>query len=661
MRFWLALVLCVVSAGVRAGDTIDITPFVQQDVYEWVKISPDGKHFAVTKPLEDRTALLILRREDNAFTAKIMGGPDSVVDDFWWANDERVVVSLSSKQGSRDEPVAIGELYAVNVDGKYSMLLASPYGVRTQPGLVTEMRNTFEQSVYMLDPLAGDPRNVLVSAVPVASDPVVRIEKLDIYSRNRVRIAEVPVQRASFVSDQAGEVRFAVGAKADNISKLFYREARGQDWRLINDAGSSGRRRFPLGFSADGKLAYLQVEHASGPGSIVSWDPANGHEVTLLRDPLVDPYQVLYDMDGKTPIGASFMNERISNRFFDEAARTPRLYRSLEKVFGTDAVRMTSATSDGRYVLLFVWSDRNNGDYFLFDTQERKADRMFSRREWFEPQQVPPSRYVSFRARDGMQLHGYLTEPLKPANGPRPMVLLPHGGPFSVFDQWRFDDDAQLLAAAGYAVLRVNYRGSGNYGRAYTDAGSREWGGRMQDDLADATRWAIAEGVADRERICIYGASYGGYAALMGAARDPDLYRCTDGYVGVYDLELMHRNASNRSSSGRTWASDWMGDRADLGARSPVNLADRIKAPVFLAAGGKDERAPIEHSKRMERALKKAGVPVETLYYPNEGHGFYTEQHRREYYARLLSFLGQHLGGATAKPGSESGIRSSAN
>lgn len=648
MRFCLALLLFV-SGGLRAADALDLTPFVQQDVYEWVKISPDGKHFAVTKPLEDRTALLILRREDHAFTAKIMGGPDSVVDDFWWANDERVVVSLSRKRGSRDEPVSIGELYAVNVDGKYSMLLASPYGVREHAGLVTEISNTLEQSVYMLDPLAADPRNVLVSAVPVANDPFVRIEKLDIYNRNRVRIAEVPVRRASFVSDQSGEVRFAVGANTDNISKLYYREARGEQWRLINDAGTSGQRRFPLGFSADGRLAYLQVEQPSGPDSIVSWDPATGKETELLRDTVVDPYQILYDMDGKTPIGASFMHERISNRFFDEAARTPRLYRSLEKVFVHDAVRMTSATSDGRYVLLFVWGDRNNGDYFLFDTEQKKADRIFSRREWFVPQQVPPSRLVSFRARDGMQLHGYLTEPLTAANGPRPMVLLPHGGPFTVFDQWRFDDDTQLLAAAGYAVLRVNYRGSGNYGRAYTDAGSREWGARMQDDLADATQWAVKEGIADRDRICIYGASYGGYAALMGVARDPGLYRCAAGYVGVYDLELMHRDTSQGSGSGRTWAMDWLGDRRELGASSPVNLADRIKVPVFLAAGGKDERAPIEHSKRMERALKRAGVPVETLYYPNEGHGFYTEPHRREYYARLLGFLSQHLGGATAK------------
>ena len=639
-----------VAVAAHADALLDVTPWVKQDTYERVKISPDGQYYAMTAPLEDRTALMVLRRSDNVFTARIVGGANSVVDDFWWANNERVVLSLARQYGSRDTPVAIGELYAVGVDGKSSMLLASPYGTSDHASLVTEYKNTLEQSVYMLDPLEGDDRNVLVYAVPVASDPFIRIEKLDIYNRRRINVAEVPVRRASFVTDQSGEVRFAVGAGTDNVSKLYYRDARGEQWRLVNDEQASGERRFPLGFSANGTQAYMQVERTRGPDAIVSWDPESGREVELLHDEVVDPYHILYDMDGKTPIGASYMKERVSNRFFDETGRTARLYRSLEKVFGTDAIRMTSATRDGRLVLLYVWSDRNNGDYFLFDTQARKADRIFSRREWFVPEQTPPSRWVNFPARDGLMLHGYLTEPLAPAAAPRPMVLVPHGGPYGVFDEWRFDDDAQLLAAAGYAVLRVNYRGSGNHGRAHVRAGLQEWGGRMQDDLADAARWAMEQGIADRGRVCIYGASYGGYAALMGVARDPDLYRCAVGYVGVYDLELMHKDASARSRSGRTWAAEWLGERATLGARSPSNLAERIKVPVFLAAGGRDERAPIEHSQRMEKALKRAGVPVQTLYYANEGHGFHTEAHRRAFYQRLLDFLGNHLGGKKAEP-----------
>lgn len=176
-----------------------------------------------------------------------------------------------------------------------------------------------------------------------------------------------------------------------------------------------------------------------------------------------------------------------------------------------------------------------------------------------------------------------------------------------------------------------------------------EWGGRMQDDLTDATLWAASQGIADPKRICLYGASYGAYALLMGVAKEPDLYRCVAGYVGAYDLRLKHRRDSNRSRSGRTWAGEWMGEAESLPARSPVTLADRIKVPVFLAAGGKDERAPVVHTEKMEKALKSAGVPVESLYFPTEGHGFYTREHRREYYQRLLAFLSRHLGGKTAK------------
>jgi dipeptidyl aminopeptidase/acylaminoacyl peptidase len=230
------------------------------------------------------------------------------------------------------------------------------------------------------------------------------------------------------------------------------------------------------------------------------------------------------------------------------------------------------------------------------------------------------------------------------------MVLMPHGGPFGIFDGWQYDRDAQMLAAAGYTVMQVNYRGSGNYGWAFQTAGARQWGGAMQDDLTDATRWAVEQGHADASRICIYGASYGGYAALMGVAKEPSLYRCAAGYVGVYDLPMMQRQDGRKRRSLGNWSRDWVGeDMAALAAASPNRLAERITVPVFLAAGGEDEIAPVEHTRMMEAALRKAGVPVESLYYDTEGHGFYTEPHQREYYTRLLAFLSRHLGGDTAK------------
>jgi dipeptidyl aminopeptidase/acylaminoacyl peptidase len=364
----------------------------------------------------------------------------------------------------------------------------------------------------------------------------------------------------------------------------------------------------------------------------------------------VDPYAILYDRDGRTPIGVQYMDDGVHSRFFDEASAMARTYRALERSVPGAAIDFTSFTRDGGLALMQVSSDRVRADFALFDMATRRADGIYSSHAWLDPAKLPRTERIEFKARDGIPLQGYLTRPLAGRAGDAPMVVVPHGGPFGEFDEWGFDAETQLLAAAGYAVLRINYRGSGNFGRAFEQLGAREWGGTMQDDLTDATRWAIGEGIADKDRICIYGASYGGYAALMGVAREPGLYRCAAGYVGVYDLAAKHASNSRLATWARHWSNDWMGARATLEARSPVNLAASIKVPVFLAAGGADYTAPISHSKDMERALEKAGVPVETLYYDSEGHGFIDDGHRREFYARLLDFLADHIGGERADP-----------
>lgn len=644
----MVLLACCLAVPARAQ--VDLAPYLKDDPYEQLKISPTGEYVATTAPLEDRTALVVMRLSDRSITAKVIGGRDSVIDEFWWVNNERVVVSMSEKIGSRDQPSRMGTLHAVNADGSKPRLIASPYPDDPDGMRMGNAGNVTPRFFFMSDDLPLDESRILVETIPtVGSDPYVRAELLDVYTRRRTVVATVPVRRASFYADAKGEIRFANGADGDNAERLYYRDSAAAEWRVINDEDKTAHREIPLGFSADGKVAYLQVEQKSGPDRIMAWHPADGRYEELLKDPVADPYRVLRDLDNRTPIGASFMTDRMRNRFFDDNHPTAKLYRALEKAFGTDAFFITSATADRKKAVIYAWSDRNNGDYFIFDTVNKSAERLFGRREWFHPDDMAPSRGISFKTRDGLTVHGFLTTPKGAAAQPLPLIVLPHGGPFGVFDTWSFDDEASILAEAGYAVLRVNYRGSGNYGRDFMQAGAREWGGKMQDDLTDATHWAIEQKIADPTRICLYGASYGGYAALMGVAREPDLYRCAAGYVGVYDLRLMHRRSSNRSTSGKTWAGDWLGAPETLSARSPVTLASQIKVPVFLAAGGKDERAPIEHTKSMEKALKQANVPVESLYYQNEGHGFYTEEHRREYYTRLLAFLSRHLGGKAAK------------
>lgn len=433
------------------------------------------------------------------------------------------------------------------------------------------------------------------------------------------------------------------------MSKLYYRKGTGDEWTLIDDEQVSGHVETPLGFSQDERIAYLRVQSANGPDAIVGWDIQADCREQVLRDAVADPLEIIYRNGTSIPVGAIFMADRPHSRFFDEHGAEARMYHSLEAAFAGNAVRVTSSTKDGRYVMLEAYSGSNPGDFYVFDTQEKKAQHVISRRDWFDPERTTIVQPIALQARDGVSLHGYLTLPRSWGDKPLPMVVMPHGGPFEIFDSWQFDDDAQLLAQAGYAVLQINFRGLGNYGRHFQHAGARQWGGSMQDDVTDATHWAIAQGYANARKICIFGASYGAYAALMGAARESGLYACAAGYVGVYDLPMMFTSGDiQKRGSGENYLKQWLGDPAILAARSPVNLAKQIKVPVFLAAGGEDERAPIQHSKRMEAALRQAGTPVETLYFDTEGHGFYTEPHRRAFYTQLLAFLSRSLGGAKA-------------
>lgn len=641
------LALCVWACA-GAVQAVDLERFVKRDAFERVSISPTGEFLAVTIPMEDRTGLFILNRDGNQVVGRFVMGRNSHVDAFSWVNEERVVLSVFEKIGMLAQPRTRGELYAINADGTGAEILV---GQRVQDGgLGTRIQPKKAEAVYawLVDDLVDDDRHVIIGVSPFTADPYTRADRLDVYTGRRQQVARAPVRNATFVTDNSGVVRMASGFGTDMRRRLYHRENDAAEWELIHTAGDDGLERMPVGFSEDNRIVYLQVERASGPDALVGYDTVDRSESIVLADDTVDPASIIYKHNTSVPVGAMFMDGEARNGFIDESSSEARLYKSLQAAFKGLSVEITSSTDDGRFALIRTWSDRSAGDFYLFDIENKTADHLLSQKAWFDPGAMAGKRPIQLEARDGMPLHGYLTLPPS-ADGNVPLVVMPHGGPFGVQDTWEFDSDVQMLAAAGYGVLQVNFRGSSGYGRAHTDAGAREWGGAMQDDLTDATRWAISEGIGDANRVCIYGASYGGYAALMGVAKEPDLYRCAVGYVGVYDLPTMHTHGDiQERGSGETYLREWIGERESLAAVSPNRMADRIKVPVFLAAGGEDERAPIAHSEMMERALKQAGVPVETLYFANEGHGFYLEKNRREYYTRLLAFLARHLGGRTA-------------
>lgn len=657
MRRTMLTAALVVVGSVAAGSAwaVDLTQFLRQETFTDIKISPGGEYVAATVPMEDSTAIAVMRLADKQLVGSFRPPQKNHAYEFDWVSNERLLIGLAEKWGALDKPNPTGELYAIDANGNRGELLVG-YRVESKgPGTRIQPKKVEAVAAFLADDLPGDERNVLVTVWPFAEDPFTRVERMDVASGRRVRMASSPVRRGEFTTDGQGEVRFVHGSGSDNVNKLYYRERSGDSWKMINDEAVSTRIETAIGFSADGSLAYLQAEQAQGPDAIVSWNPQTGERAVALRDEVVDPYRIIRRPGTHVPVGALFMGDTPRTRFFDEKSPEARLYRSLEAAFG-GPVYITSSTRDGRVVLVETWSGTNPGDFYVYDTEARKAEHLISRSDWIDIDRSATVRPVALKARDGLPLHGFLTVPSGSDGRNLPMVVMPHGGPFHVFDNGQYDRQTQILAAAGYAVLQVNFRGSGNYGRAHAQAGAQQWGAAMQDDVTDATRWAIAQGIADARRICIYGASYGAYAAMMGAAREQGLYQCAAGYVGVYDLPLMFaRGDVQERDSGVTFLREWLGDPAKLGAVSPVNLATQIKVPVFLAAGGEDKRAPIQHTERMEAALKRAGTPVESLYYKTEGHGFYTLAHRTEYYDKLLAFLSRSLGGKTAQASAPAG------
>ncbi|MDR6840019.1 alpha/beta hydrolase family protein [Pseudoxanthomonas sacheonensis] len=645
-QLFAGVLLATIGYSASAAD-VNVDAFSKRDSFETIKISPNGEYYAATVPLEDRVALVVMSRTDKKLLGTFQLGRDTAIDSFNWVSPGRLIIGVAQKFGELDEPLPTGDLYGMDADGGKTDLLV---GQHVSADLGTRMGKKVESvAAFLVDDLPSDDKNVLVMAMPFGGDPYTRLERMNVYTGQRQIVARVPVRNARFTTDNRGVARFAAGGDTDNVQKMYYRADEKSDWVLLNDEAVTHRREGALGFSADDATAYLQTDQADGPDAVVAYDVATGKRTELLRDKEMDPGQILFKPGTSIPVGVSYIDGKPRMAFFNEASPEARFYRSLQAAFGDNAANVTSSTSDGRINLVEAWGDRNPGDFYLFDTVAKKAEYVISKADWFDPAKMATQRAIALPARDGLVLKGYLTVPNGASGKNMPLIVMPHGGPFNVSDNWGFDTQAQMLAAAGYAVLQVNFRGSDNRGRKFEQIGARQLGLSMQDDVTDATKWAIQQGIADPQRICLFGASYGAFASLMGVAKEPSLYKCAAGYVGAYDLPRWRNEDVEKHGSAATYTTEWIGDDVKtLAANSPTRKASSIKVPVLLVAGREDEIAPVEHTQQMEQALKSAGVAVETHYYSGEGHGFYKPENIKDFNTKLLAFLSRNLGGGVA-------------
>ena len=640
----LAFVLlpAVLPAPAFAADSpqIPAEAFFRRPLYTSVTISPDGKMLALVGPVkgdETQTQLDFVDLQANSVKAHYVLKEQQQVLNIWWFGDDNVAFSTIIKTGSFDIPLLTGILYQANVEGNHV--------------------NRFGEGT-VLDIPRDHPGHVVFGGYGGAGV----IDLSDFRKPHFVRSLGSPPNTWVTV-DNSENIRLAQGYNIKNADPKFFSHPQGTatlDW---TDAASfvKDEERYsafgPVQFMADDKQFYYKGVTPDGTLGLYLVDPDTLKKTLLYSDPDADIDHTysstswLNSVDGKTLVAFQYQAELPQWIVVKKDDPEAGWLTALQEAFAGEAVRITSTTWDGSKAVVYVYGDTDPGQYFLYDTKTQKVQFMFAVRPDIKPEDMVEMKPITFKARDGLTIHGYLTLP-KGGGKNLPLIIHPHGGPFGIRDEWGFDPEVQFLAYHGYAVLQVEYRGSGGYGTAFQEAGYRQWGGKMQDDLTDATHWAIDQGIADPKRLCIYGASYGGYAALEGVVKEPDLYRCAVGYAGVYDLVKLRGLAGYiYGQILKPFMQTTLGDDEDtLKEYSPYLHVDKIKAQLFLAHGGADYTVDISHADELRDALDKIKKPYEWVYYPKEGHGFYTLEHQVDVYTKMLAFFDRNIGPGAKQP-----------
>ncbi|MEM1439400.1 MAG: S9 family peptidase [Pseudomonadota bacterium] len=627
--------------------------FFEHSLVNSVRISPDGKHMGVTYEEGTQVKVAIMEVDSLKVIQAFEFGEYQQVLRLWWGSDERVVMSVGKVTGNLDNLGRPSFWYAANINGKK----------RQQ---IYDAQTSFYQ---MLNPLPDDDRHVLIARY--AGGDVPKAHLLDIYDGDVDFIggvAEDPDLR-QIAADNEGVVRIAAAIKMgetmdDRDLRLYIRDTGASEWESLD---MPLMRNAPeinfMAFSSDDRSVFFSSDHDMADDGRLGVFEYNFDTKAIdlrYRDATVDVAGLLRAPGGEV-VGAFSRQGPAEYSIFDNVADDKpdvlKLMQGILSAFPGEDVSIISASEDGTRNIIFARGDRNPGAFYLLDTNEMKLRFLVERMPDLPKEALVKMEPVMFEARDGLEIHGFLTRPAGWEGEKVPLILNIHGGPFGITDFWGYNSEAQFFAHNGYATLSVNYRGSGNRGQDFQRKGYREWGGKMQDDVTDATLWAIEQGIADPDRICIYGGSYGGYATLSGVVKEPDLYKCGVGYVGVYDLTWFRKGdgsdfSRNRGRSSREnferFMSSAVGESPEsVKPNSPVHHVDRIKAELFIVHGAADVRVPVGHAYRLRDALDEIGKDYEWMIKEKEGHGFMNVDNRVDLYTAMLAFFDKHIGRGT--------------
>ena len=659
----LMLMLSLVPLAAAAAEAPPpVERFFGHSTFGAAVLSPDGKLLAARMGAPDRHDFLaVIDLETNQPTV-VASYNDADVASFRWVNDKRLVFTMGEKNTGVGNMRYWPGLFAVNHDGSQLVQLAET----THGGVVgarsLASRKLLPANTFLLSQKGAQDSDYIYVSSPQWS------EKDEVRYANLLRLNTVTGQARTvarpgpireWILDFKGEPRAAV-THDDGITTLLYRQPGTDDWRKIASYRSYSDWRnaiTPLDFGPDGTL-YVEAHAGNDTSSVHTFDLASGK---INPTPLISAKGYDFSgrliMDSKKVIGALITTDARSNEWFD--AEMKALQAKIDQLLpATINVISVARRGDAPWVLVDAYSDVIPRTYWLYNKKTNEISKVAETRPGLDPKRLGRQQVVRYKARDGLEIPARLTLPAG-SKGNNPMVVLVHGGPWSRAAVWGFDAEVQFLASRGYAVLEPDFRGSTGYGGNHLSASFKQWGLAMQDDVADGARWAIGKGYADPKRICIAGASYGGYATLMGLVNDPDLFKCGINWVGVTDINLMYNDSWSHSSD---LSDDWknlgmpvmIGDKvkdaAQLKATSPIEQAARITQPLLLAYGGADQRVPIHHGTKFYNAVKHHNPNVEWIEYPEEGHGWDLPKNAIDFWTRVERFLAKNIGAAQPAP-----------
>jgi dipeptidyl aminopeptidase/acylaminoacyl peptidase len=626
----LIFVALLGTTALAAAETLPLEYFFQPSRYSNMQLSPDGTHLAAIAPYEEHRniAVIDLATFESKFVTTVT---DTEVSGFTWANDDRILFFMDA-----DGNESFG-IFAVDKDGS---------GGRTLAEAIIGRSFRFTQ---VLDILEDEPEYILVTNNErLAAYP--DVYRMWIKNGSKKRIRRNPGNISNWMTDQNGEIRFAMAQTKSEATEVLYLPPGAEDWETLLTFGFDEPGFVPVNISHDGKTAYmasnltLDGERRDKAG-LYSYDLEQRKLTELLFEhPDVDTGGVLISDVTETLIAATYYTDKPQVHYFDEEWGTEQ--QSIDTALPETINTFTSVTRDETTSIVTAWNSTQPPKYYMFDRGKKSLEELVESRPWVDSEQMAEMRPIQYEARDGLLINGYLTIPVGEKTGNLPLIVNPHGGPWAR-DVYGYNNEIQFLANRGYAVLQVNFRGSVGYGMDFIDAGNREWGLAMQDDITDAVSWAIEEGIADPQRICIYGGSYGGYAAMAGLTYTPELYKCGINYVGVTSIPLLFKTMPEAWESGRPQMEWRVGspdqDKDLLEDRSPLNHIDKIQAPLMMAYGKRDARVDLSHALKVEKELKRHEKEYQLMIKKDEGHGFRKFQNRMDYYAMMEDFLADNL------------------